>query len=600
MSIVKLLAPDVISKIAAGEVVERPASVVKELIENALDAGATRIEISLKDGGKSLIHIRDNGKGIADEDMNVLFTRHATSKIVFAQDLEQVLSFGFRGEALYSISSVSEVVCQSRLIGKQDAWQIVVCGGKKGEITPTSLAQQGTDIKVENLFFNTPARRKFLKSIASEAEACVHVLISAALARPDVQFICRHQGKILFDFPAVETLKERAAKALKLPFEHIYQADGFKKEDHLSWRMVIGDINISRQRRDLQYVFVNGRPVQNKSITFFMNEAFSLIFPKGSFGFFIVLLDIPAEEVDVNVHPTKKEVRLHKENEIGLSLKRFCEDLLMTKTPAKIGVLTEPIFPFIESSSSLQDVKDSKETLIPASLLMEEKNVYQSKQSFKKEAQASLWKPLEEEKKEIFSQKLYSNEESLGCRLSKARFIGTFDQKYHLLEEKGSLFVIDQHAAQERILFERLRLQIASRQVEKQMLVMPVLVHVNPKEMIVFEELATTIETMGFDVTMYDEQTLAIQAHPIDIKNSKEALLALLARETMTTYDVDVLARRACRASVMSGDKMFDIEVQEQIKNLLLCQDPYTCPHGRPVVIELKTSFLDRQFLRTS
>lgn len=597
MLTVKLLSSDVIAKIAAGEVVERPSSVLKELIENSLDAGATFIEIVLMDGGKTLIHIRDNGKGISQDDMQVLFHRHATSKIVSAEDLEQVLSFGFRGEALYSVAAVSEVVCQSRLMGQSESWQITVRGGIKEPIMPTSLSEQGTDIKVENLFFNTPARRKFLKSHSAEAESCVNVILSAALARPDVHFICHHQGKLVLDLPIVPTITQRLAKAHKLPLAHLHQSSGQNEEHQFKWTLVVGDMNIMRQRRDLQYVFINGRVVQHKMISFFMNEAFSLIFPKGSCGCFLVFVDLPPENVDVNVHPTKKEVRLHHDNSIGLILKNACESLLMTQTPTKSMAFGDSIFSF-PPSNSLPVSAPLKKSFMDSSLgLNETKDLYQKTKAPQQKPE-SVAKSPSVEPPQSDQAAPPSVQESLVERLSQARFIGTFDYKYHLLEDKGSLFVVDQHAAQERILFERFLAQVKARQVETQILMIPILVTLNPKEMIVFEELKSSLINMGFDITLFNEHTLAIQAHPMAIKNPTEVVLALCARESVVSFDEDVLARRACRASVMAGDKMFVCEVERQIQDLLQCQDPYTCPHGRPIVIELKGSFLDRQFLR--
>ncbi len=599
MAKVRVLSPEVISKIAAGEVVERPSSVVKELVENALDAGATRVEVHLKEGGKSLIHVRDNGGGIAKEDLSALFSRHATSKIVSSDDLEQVLSFGFRGEALYSVGAIAEVTLKSRLKDSADTWQVQVNGGTRMDACPAVLPEHGTDIKVESLFFNTPARRKFLKSDTAEAGVCIEVVLSAALARPDVHFILTHNGKASFDLPVVPSLRERAAKALQLPGASIHEGQGEIRKDNIRWTLVVGDINIRRPRRDLQYIFVNDRPVQSKGLAFFMNEAFGLVFPPGTYGFFLAFLEIPPIDVDVNVHPAKREVRIRRESEIGMALRRSAEELLMTKSPAKEGASGDPVFPFMPTAMDKGDGLLAEKIIFGPG----QKSVLPEAVESRNDG-AFPWKSTERviparADVEPVASFVSPTPLSLVERLTHARFIGTFDRKYHLLEESGSLFVIDQHAAQERIIFEKFYQQVVSAKVEVQPLLAPVLIRIDPREAMAFEELAEAMKMLGFDVTLFDDTTLALQAYPQLLKHPEDAVRLLLTREALAKADPESLARRACRASVMAGDRMAEVEVLHQIAELLACKDPYTCPHGRPVVIELKTSFLDRQFLRT-
>lgn len=599
MSKVRILSPEVISRIAAGEVVERPASVVKELVENALDAGATRLEVHLKEGGKSLIHVRDNGHGISREDLSALFFRHATSKIISSEDLEEVLSFGFRGEALYSVGAISEVTLKSRLRESDDTWQVKVNGGTRIEASPSSLPEHGTDIKVEALFFNTPARRKFLKSDTAEAGACIDVVLTAALARADVHFILTHNGKTSFDLPIVGSLRERAAKALRLPLASVHEGQGENKKDEVSWTLVVGDINIRRPRRDLQYIFINGRPIQSKGLAFFMNEAFSLVFPHGTYGFFMVFLHLPARDVDVNVHPAKREVRIRRESEIGMWVRRSAEELLMTKSPAREGGSSESVFPFMPIDTDKTEGLPSDRIIFAPGQKGSLPQALHHPGLEPERVSLGSWHALE--RADLSPQASFIEAPSLSLveRLVQARFIGTFDKKYHLLEESGSLFMIDQHAAQERILFERFYQQIVAGKVEVQPLLVPILLCVDPKEAMAFEELAEAISALGFDLTHYDDATLALQAYPAVLSCPEKSIRFLLARETLAKIDPESLARRACRASVMAGDAMSEIQVLHQIAGLLACKDPYTCPHGRPIVIELKTSFLDRQFLRT-
>jgi DNA mismatch repair protein MutL len=587
MSKVRVLSPEVISRIAAGEVVERPASVVKELVENAIDAGGDRLEVVLKEGGKTLIQVRDNGSGIAQDDLGALFTRHATSKIASAEDLEAVLSFGFRGEALYSIGAVAHVTLRSRLKGCDEAWLLGVQGGARMPLVPAPMATHGTEINVEGLFFNTPARRKFLKSDAAEAEAAAGAVLPYALLKPAAHVTFTHNTRVVFDLPPAKGFMDRAARALGFEARHLKETSGEATEFNACWTIVFGDINVQRSRRDTQYIFVNGRPVQSKNLSFHLNEAFSLLFPPATFGFFILMLEVPAGEVDVNVHPAKREVKIRHENEIAFRLRRSLEQALMTQSPAREADAREPIFPF--ASGATAPVVDEG---VPASRI-----VFAPGQKG--------WAPeLRGVSQEAVRDQLFHDtapvlkSEGLKERLLRARFIGTFGLKYHLWEEGASLFVIDQHAAQERVLFEKFRDQVAAHAVEVQHVLAPLLVRLTPEEMLAWEEVAGAVKDLGFETTLFDKTTLGVQAHPALLKNPEHAIRALLGRETARLTDPDALARRACRASVMAGDIMHGVEAVHQLKELLACEDPYTCPHGRPVVVELKTSFLDRQFLR--
>ena len=330
MSKVHILPSDVIARIAAGEVVERPASVVKELVENALDAGATQVEVHLKEGGKSLIHIKDNGRGIPHDDLGVLFQRHATSKIASAEDLEKVLSLGFRGEALYSIGSVAEVNFRSLAEGAKEAWEIDVNGGVRSAARPAAMAGHGTEIRVKELFFNTPARKKFLKSDPSEVEQVLHVFLPYVLLYPERHFVLTHNGRTLVDLRAAADIIDRTARALNLEARHLISGEGAQAQEGFSLRLVLGDINIQRPRRDLQYLFVNGRPVQSRTVLFHVNDVYRLVMPEGAHPAFAVFLEVPPGDVDVNIHPAKREVRIRQEARLGGFLRAQAENVWMT------------------------------------------------------------------------------------------------------------------------------------------------------------------------------------------------------------------------------------------------------------------------------
>ncbi|MBF0486484.1 MAG: DNA mismatch repair endonuclease MutL, partial [Candidatus Omnitrophica bacterium] len=485
MSKVQILSAEVISKIAAGEVVERPASVVKELFENSLDAGARRIEVHLKDGGKTLIHIKDDGSGIAKDDLGILFGRHATSKIRSAQDLESVLSFGFRGEALYSVGAVSEVTLKSRSKASREAWEILVRGGERGETAPSSMAAAGTDIKIHELFFNTPARKKFLKSDASEFDQVLNVIVPYALFYPEVHIVLTHNGRNILDLAPQKTRAQRAAQTLGLNAAHVMESKDEFPNDNIRLTLILGDMNIQRPRRDLQYIFVNGRPVQSRNISFHVNDTYKLILPPSVYPFFAVMLDIPPQEVDVNIHPSKREVRLRQESKVGVLLRQAVERALMTRTSAKevsADIPKDDIFPLPSGFPIKEEgVPADKIVFAPGqkgfSPLIDRDTV--SRESVRPGNFSGFFEKSEKSGQRVADfippvQGDKAHTDPVKERFLRARFVGTFIHKYHLFEEGSSLFVVDQHAAQERIMFEKFLRQIHGGKVEVQHLLMPV------------------------------------------------------------------------------------------------------------------------------
>ncbi len=593
MSAVHILPPDVIAKIAAGEVVDRPASVVKELMENALDAGASTIEVNLKGGGKTSIQIKDNGSGIARDDLERLFTRHATSKITHAEDLDALVSLGFRGEALYSIAAVSEVTVRTKT-EKAEGWEIFLRGGKREHVSPAAMASRGTEVNVEEIFFNTPARKKFLKADSSELDAVINVFLPYALQFPKHHFVLVHNDRKVYDLKPAENFASRAAEALNLEARHIIEVDDILAAENIRVKLILGDINIQRPRRDLQYFFVNGRPVQHKNLSFQVNDVCRMIMPEGVYPFFVVFIDVPALEVDVNIHPQKREVRLKNEGRIGSFLRQAVERALMTKGGAKeVGapLAHNPVFSFAAQGFSRQEGLPADRIIFAPGQTGEVPTFRGMERGEEAGSSANT----------LISGDLFSQRDGgIKDRLLRSRFLGTFARKYHLFEEGDSLFALDQHAAQERILFEKFLAQVRGGKVEGQRLLTPLVVKLTQSEMMIWESGEEDWKAFGFDTSRLDEGAVLIHAHPALLKQPEFVFRALLVEDKLSKRDHDAFARRACRASVMTGDAMSSFEAIHQLKELSLCQDPMTCPHGRPVFIELKVSFFDRQFLRSS
>jgi len=590
MSKVHILPPELVSKIAAGEVIERPASVVKELMENALDAGATSIEVHLQNAGKTSILIKDNGSGIDRDDLEKIFFRHATSKINSLDDLFNIMSLGFRGEALYSIAAISDVTLKTKTTANDSGWEIHLRGGQKLTLKPASQPK-GTEVHVQELFLNTPARKKFLKSNSTELHQILNTFLPYALIYPERRFVLTHDGKTLFDLSPCEKPTTRAALAFNLTEKHLIETKTSFQEAGLTIRMLLGDINIQRSRKDLQFIFVNNRPVQHRSISFHVNQKYQLIFPPDAHPFFAVFIDIPASQVDVNTHPTKREVKIKNEEILSSILRNTVERTLMSQGTPREGAT---IFTFDQKPNE-PNAHFPKDT------------------SAKAENAASGYRiPFEPENLQmsahntapqgpflVFDDVVIKNPAGLIHKLANAKFVGIAFKKYVLFETPSSLLWIDQHAAQERIVFEKLVKQMNKNQVEVQNLLSPIVIKLTVQEFLVWEMVQPKLDQIGFASTQFDKETIAVHSYPVLIKNPELSIRQLLSGDNITRCDNESVARRACRQSVMAGDSLSAQEAEYQRAELLKCADPFVCPHGRPTIIEIKEESLNKQFLRT-
>jgi len=591
---VHMLPPEIISKIAAGEVIDRPASVVKELLENSLDAGTDSIELHLQEAGKTLIRLRDSGSGITQDDLSQVFHRHSTSKITSIDDLFKIRSLGFRGEALYSIAAIADIILRSRTDDQDSGWEIHMRGGEQLGLKPVPLTQ-GTEIEVKELFFNTPARRKFLHSNITEMNQILNVFVPYTLLYPQVRFLLTRQDKTQIDLLPEEDHVARISASLNLDSKHLLSAKEEFVDDNLSVHMILGDINIVRSRRDMQFVFVNGRPVQSKAISFHMNNVYRLILPQGNYPFFVLFIDIPAENIDANIHPTKREIKINDEQNICSLLRRMAEHVLMSKGGPK--VITDGA-PASTASSLDQALSRDHQNDLPfeRSSFADQWTSSPSGENLSPTEQYSF--PREEN---MFMAQALTGEKrtSLKEKLESARYIGQFMNKYLLFESEKTLLLIDQHAAQERIAFEQLILQMEKGQVEIQHLLSPFLLKLSPQDLLAWEASKEKLEQSGFSTTLFDEEAVAIHTYPVLLKDPERAVRDILCGGDAARCDHEAIARRACRSSVMSGDPMQKEQAAFQRKNLITCRDPFTCPHGRPTVIEMTLDHLDKQFLRT-
>ncbi len=583
MGNVHVLPPEIVSKIAAGEVIERPASVVKELLENSLDAGTDSVDLSVKNAGKTHIKLRDNGSGINREDLEKLFLRHATSKIKELDDLYRIHSLGFRGEALYSIAAISDITLRSRTKKQDSGWELHVRGGKKLSLKPSGFPS-GTDVEVNELFFNTPARKKFMKTNATELNRIIDVFIPYALLYPDIRFSLTHNDSPIFNLPAGKDRIKRAAETLNLETKHIIESEKEFPDEQLRVHLILGDMNIQRSSKDAQFIFINSRPVQSRSISFHLNQIYRLILPEGANPFFMVHLHLPPEDVDVNVHPAKREVKIKNESALIAILRRLCEETLMSFGKAKLA--QETIFSAPQIQNLYSRSPGTRTARLPSAAGEAAQKPYLHRMHESPSFDFTGVSPAPFQHK------------ALKEKLSAGRFLGTFSNKYLILETPDSLLVIDQHAAHERVNYEKFKKQVEQGRIEIEQLIAPVVIGLNRQEMITWEETKASLETLGLSTTALDKETIALHAHPRLITRPETAVRNLLAGQDSPSCDMDTLIRRACRRSVMFGDRIHKEQAEFIREELLKCKDPFTCPHGRPTVVEIPENYLSRQFLR--
>jgi DNA mismatch repair protein MutL len=571
MGKVRFLSQDVVNKIAAGEVVENPSSVVKEIVENSLDAGAENILIEIQSAGKGLISVKDDGCGIEPDDVEKLFKRHATSKISASDDLYNIQSLGFRGEALYSISAVADVVLRSKSRSCETGGrEIHIRGGENIGVKDVSHPD-GTTVEVRELFFNTPARRKFLKSDTTEFRRIINILLPYAIVFYSKRFSLTHNGRSVFNFNPSAGYLSRFAESINLDKKNLLSAEKELKEREISFKVLLGDINLKRPVRDKQYIFINDRPVYSQKLMYSVNQVYRVLFPRDVYPVFAIFLRLPSGDVDANIHPSKKEVKLKDEPYIASALGDFCREVLLSRSKVT-AVRRESIYFDRNLSVSLPGEN------VPAS---------------ERQGLESLFN-----RAGLHEQPEIEINETIRFKLQEAIYIGSYRNKYLFFESGDSLLVMDQHAAHERINYELLKKQFETGKIDIQRLLTPLLMKLSSEEMSVWEDGSMKMEEVGFLTTRWDDGSIALHGFPQVIKNPEMAVRSILSEGQVEKCDRDTLARRACKSSVVAGERIKP-EESIYIKNeLLRCEVPFVCPHGRPTVVEFSESFFDRQFLR--
>ena len=574
MGRIKLLSDDLKNKIAAGEVVERPASVVKELIENSLDSGATEIDVIVKGGGNVSVQVIDNGVGLEKDDLLIAFARHSTSKIESVEDLSTIDTLGFRGEALSSIASVAKVKALSFVNGEDSGYEISVLGGEISQPEPVALSQ-GTAISVSDLFFSIPARRKFLKSAQVELRHIIRTVRRFGLCRPNVRFTLTADDKEVMTL-APMTLIDRIAAV----HDPSYQ-ENLLEVNHQAGLFAItgyvGNLNLVRKRRGEQNLFLNGRYIVNKLLNSAIYSAYQSLVSRGEFPFFVITLEVPLDTVDVNVHPMKIEVRFRDEWRVYHALK--------TAVTEALNDILSTVPDFLKPSESFPSSGGQAGFSFPQST----SSTILSRQS------------IERAKSYVQTMGETQTEEE-GVNLENIWQVHT---KYIVSEIKSGLVVIDQHVAHERVLFEQAMDAMEGNPLPSQSLLFPEVVELPIEDFSTLLELLPYLEKIGFRMKEFGKNTVMIEGVPSELGwgSEREVLTEIIdtyrnQQKAQPSFMEAVAASFACKAAVKAGDVLTQEEMQSLVDRLFATQHPYYCPHGRPIMVNLSLDELDRRFER--
>jgi len=648
MGRIHVLSEAVANKIAAGEVVERPASVVKELLENALDEGSTRIKIQVEAGGKKLIQIADNGCGMVRDDALLAFERHATSKIKNADDLLSVSTLGFRGEALPSIASVSRLRLETRAPEESAGTVVEINGGKIFRVEEAGLPA-GTAITVRDLFFNTPARKKFLKSESTELSHIASLVTHYALAHPDKHFelhsatnamliaapVASHSERVYQVF-GKETLDQLLSVAALLPLERIglpqpppwrrelEEDEGQQVPGELRVRGFVSKPEIQKLNRNSIFVFVNGRLIRDRLIQHALTDAYRNILPPTVFPVVLLFLEMPAGEVDVNVHPSKTEVRFRQQTVIHDFVRDSIRAALMKARPvpqfmteihahatASPGLTPGARLPGNDATAAWRapyEPAPGFSLTAPVVPPISQRFQFEGGIAVEANAAVSLARAPEAVPDNGCAAPIGDvTEESSLESLGTLKALGQIRNSFILAVNEDGLWIIDQHVAHERVLFERILKQRSLQKVESQRLLMPLLVELTPAQQAVFAEISEELQLNGFEAEPFGTRTIAVKIAPAGLEASQvehmlHELLDQLSREdqriNLETVRTRIAASIACHAAIKVNMQLEQNKMEWLLAELAKTDCPMTCPHGRPVVLRYSLRDIQRAFKR--
>ncbi|WP_353894511.1 DNA mismatch repair endonuclease MutL [Proteinivorax hydrogeniformans] len=627
MKNINILPSNVANKIAAGEVVERPASIVKELVENSIDGQSSVIEVFIENGGKDKIEVVDNGVGIKSEDVHLAFKRHATSKIENEKDLESIISLGFRGEALPSIAAVSKVEVLTKTSDDELGVRYKIDGGIDEHLN-SAPANKGTRFVVQDLFFNTPARKKFLKTTATELGYITDLMGRFVLCNPDISFKLYHNNRRLIASTGNGSLKQAISDVLGTS-----AAENALKVDNQSSKIDIQGYvvkpSITKSNRSGQFIFINNRIVRSKLLSKALEDGYKTLLPQNRYPLAVLKINLPPEGIDVNVHPSKQEVKFDNERIVYQSLKAAVDSSLLEKP-----LVTE--YKYTNVSKNLQKEKTNPETSKQPSnkelntFTSKPKNVNNTEKQLSylekltqdlqiheeapKEAPTS--KPMKEDTPSQKSDQLISRsslpqkaeakqQEIINPFFTTLQILGQFSETYVICKDSDNLYLIDQHAAQEKIFYEKAINQLGN-QVAIQGII-PESIKLNGAQIQIVDENADTLKKLGFDLEIMDGNNILVRGLPFFVNKSISIQLLIDSLEdiflddelnSLKKFKEAILALISCKGAIKANHKLSHKEMTSLLEQLSLISNPYSCPHGRPTVVSLDKKSIEKMFKR--
>lgn len=613
---IRVLSEQLASQIAAGEVVERPASVVKELVENALDAGASTVNVDVHSGGRKLVQVADDGSGMAAEEVEVAFERHATSKLATADDLNAIRTLGFRGEALAAIAAVSQVTVVSRTAAAKMGTRLTLEGGVATSRENVG-APQGTVIAVENLFYNVPARLKFLKSVTSEKRLIDEYVTRYALAYPQVRFRLTHDNRITFQTNGSGNVEDvllaiygpdTARRLLAIGAEDTAAEEmlvtnlqpAAPRSDAITVAGYVGPPSLHWSNRNHIVLFVNGRWIKDNSITYAVIQAYHTLLPTGRYPLGLVFISVPPQQVDVNVHPAKTEVRFRQGNSVFGAVQRAVRETLIASSPVR-AMSNWAVGQQMEAAGWTGAM--GKQTFTRREGAPQSELALDWAQHFMSAEEGED----AEETTAVAASGQAAGANLGGERLPIMRVVGQVGAAYIITEGPDGMFLIDQHAAHERILYEQFMAQHAQSDVVSQRLMAGAAVYLAPAQASLLEEHQETLAHLGFQVEPFGPNAFMVRAVPALVAKLDPAQALLAVLEDLEQGDAPLqeeteakIVLRVCKtAAVKAGQTLSLREMEAMVQQLEACDNPHTCPHGRPTMIHLSVAQLAREFGRT-
>ena len=618
---IRLLDEATISKIAAGEIIENSASIVKELVENSIDAGADDILVEIRGDSTDYIRVSDNGSGFSEDDLEVAFLRHSTSKLEKIEDLEKIRTLGFRGEALASISNISKIKLMTKREEDLAGNSLLIENGKIIKKNKVGMPK-GTTFVISDVFYNTPVRKKFLRKDLTEINNIIDIVQKIALSNNNIKFTLIRDGKIILNTGSDKDPINRIFSILGSEIASSLNEGSFESENY-KIRGFFSDNKLFRSNRDSQYIFVNGRFIRNINISRAVEKNYHSLIPLNRYPVFVLYLEIDPKLIDVNIHPKKNEIKISNENILSALLAEVVEEVIFPNRSIREIEIEDKkenvsVFDIFEDDETNDSVDQEKNTNLKSLWDIEKETSENSlKKTFNEDSvlyKDSLKEDIKAEDETIFTEEheeknfLFNREKShIDEKLLNTRIAGVLFKTYILLENQreGITFLVDQHAAHERVNYEKFLHMYLKSEITSQILLKPEIIELNQMEYDKILNYLDLFTKLGFKIEDFGDKSVVLREVPMifglpTYVNFIRDIIDSLDKEISSNYEADLykIMKKACKASVKAGDDLSDMEIESLIRDLKNCENPYTCPHGRPTVVEVSKHTISKLFLR--